>query len=231
MCGRFTLAKQPRQISDRFRIHIPDSLAVSVAKRLPAFNAAPGQQLPLVTQAAPDTLSLAQWGLPAPWKSSGGLVINARSETLEKKKMFSGLLAGGRCLIPADGFYEWQKQQGKKQPFRFVQENGELFAFAGLWGFFPMKDQADIPAFTILTTAANELISDIHDRMPVILPREMEQTWLSASLAEADLAEMLQPFPAARMRTYMVSPSVNKATINHAGLIEPWQDNTLTLDI
>ena len=230
MCGRFTLAKHPREISERFRITIPDELTTPVLSALPVFNAAPGQSLPLVTQKDPEQLSMAQWGIPTPWKTRG-LVINARSETLASKKMFSGLLAGGRCLVPADGFYEWQKQQGKKQPFRFVLEDKGMFAFAGLWGFFPLEGREDIPAFTILTTAANALVSDIHDRMPVILAGEMEQAWLSGSLAEDDIKNIFQPFPAGQMRSYKVSPSVNKATVNHSGLIEPWKDNTLTLDL
>lgn len=228
MCGRFTLAKQPREISERFRINIPDELATPVLS--PVFNAAPGQRLPLITGNDSGQLSLMQWGFPTPWKTQG-LVINARSETLATKKMFGGLLADGRCLVPADGFYEWQKQQGKKQAFRFVLKDEGVFAFAGLWGYFTLEGKEDIPAFTIITTAANALVSEIHDRMPVILPREMEQPWLSAPLTGGEIKEILQPFPAGKMRSYKVSPSVNKATVNHSGLIEPWKDNTLTLDL
>ena len=233
MCGRFTLTKQTREISERFRIEIPDTPEMPAGPALPVYNAAPGQLLPLVTQKDPGWLSMAQWGIPAPWKTSGApLVINARSETLAGKKMFSGLLAGGRCLIPADGFYEWQKRPGRKQPYRFAMRSGEVFAFAGLWGYFPGEGQSEVRhAFTILTTAANELVAEIHDRMPVILPREMEQAWLTAPLEEEGLEKFLQPFPSDCMHKYMVSPSVNKASVNHAGLIKPWTDNTLTLDL
>jgi putative SOS response-associated peptidase YedK len=222
MCGRFTLAKKPGDISDRFQIIIPPVLDV------PVFNAAPAQLLPVIAQKDPERLSMVRWGISPTW-SQGQLVINARSETIATKKMFSPLLEEGRCLIPADGFFEWQKRGGKKQPYRFTLKDEGLFAFAGLLGTYTDPTGQKTVAFTILTTEANELVSEIHNRMPVILPRETEKDWIAGKLGPEDIQSLLQPYPAGMMQSYMVSPGVNNARVNHPGLIDPWKDNTLTL--
>lgn len=224
MCGRFTLAKKPKEIAERFQISIPDDIPV------PAFNAAPGQLLPVISRQDPDKLVLVRWGLSAPWLRSGSqLVINARSETLASKRMFRELLETGRCLVPADGFYEWRKGGSRKQPYRFTLQGEKIFAFAGLMQEQTNDDGEETLAFTILTTDANELVAGIHNRMPVILPAEAEKAWIEEGVAGAALQELLRPYPAGQMHSYTVSPGVNNARVNHPGLIDPWKDNTLTL--
>jgi putative SOS response-associated peptidase YedK len=224
MCGRFTLAKKSAEVAARFHIVIPED------SRVTTYNAAPSQVLPVITSRDPGRLSLARWGLPAPWKKeSQQLVINARTETLQQKKLFRPLLEQGRCLVPADGFYEWDKQGSKRQPLRFRLAGDELFAFAGLYQLTTDGSGNGMVAFTILTTAANELVRPVHDRMPVILLPEAEDAWLSAAAWEDSLESLLQPYPAGAMQAYTVSPSVNRTGVDHEGLIAPWEDPALKL--
>ncbi|MFO7998623.1 MAG: SOS response-associated peptidase [Bacteroidales bacterium] len=224
MCGRFTLSKTPKEVADHFGVILPENSGI------PLFNAAPGQSLPVITQKEPGQIALMHWGMTAAWQKSGGQqIINARSETLTKKKLFGDLVREGRCLVPADGFYEWMKLGRRKQPFRFLLKSESVFAFAGLVGRFTNPAGEQVEAFAILTTAANELVAGVHNRMPVIIREGREAEWISESLPEAAMASFFEPFPAAGMQAYKVSPGVNKASVNHAGLIRPWEDPTLTL--
>jgi putative SOS response-associated peptidase YedK len=138
-------------------------------------------------------------------------MINARAETLMDKPAFRGLLATHRCLIPADGFYEWQQGgDGERQPLDVGLRSGELFAFAGLWSAWKDQEADDwLRSCTIITTAPNELVAKVHDRMPVILRREHEATWLDPELPVDHTLELLVPFPSERMSAREVSPLVN----------------------
>lgn len=225
MCGRYSISKKAREIGDHFSVTIPEAFEGG------HYNAAPTQVLPVIAMDQPDRLQHFRWGLQPRWESTSGtppIVINARSESLHQKKMFSVLLPRKRCLIPADGFFEWEKLGKSRQPWRFLLKNEGIFAFAGLFDQVTLPDGTINNVFTIITTPANELLQGIHDRMPVILNEEGSQAWLS----EADpsrLNELLLPFPSGEMESYKVSPKVNSAALNTPELIKPWQDPNLTL--
>jgi putative SOS response-associated peptidase YedK len=155
-----------------------------------------------------------RWGLVPSWASDisiGNRLINGRSETVLEKPAFRDSFRTRRCLIPADGFYEWKKAGKERRPFHFGMKDGSLFAFAGVWDRWKSPAGQVLESCSILTTAPNELIEDLHDRMPVILPPRHYQTWLMAPPAEAErLAELLVPFDATIMKRYPVSSLVNK---------------------
>ncbi len=225
MCGRYSISKKAREIGDHFSVTIPAAFEGGL------YNAAPTQWLPVIAMNQPDRLLHFRWGLQPPWESKGStppLLMNARSESLHQKKMFSGLLRQKRCLIPADGFFEWEKLGKTRQPWRFVIKNEGLFAFAGLFDQVQQPDGTTANAFTIITTSANELVQGIHDRMPVILNQENIRTWLSES-DPGKLNKLFIPYPSGEMECYRVSPKVNSAALNTPELIKPWQDPNLTL--
>jgi len=225
MCGRYSISKKAREIGDHFSVTIPAAFQGG------HYNAAPTQVLPVIAMDKPDRLQHFRWGLQPRWESTletPPIMINARSESLHHKKMFSVLLPRKRCLIPADGFFEWEKLGKTKQPWRFMLKNEDLFAFAGLFDQVALPDGTNTTAFTIITTSANELLQGIHDRMPVILDREGSRAWLSEA-ESGRLSELLAPYPYGEMKSYRVSPKVNSAALNTPELIKPWQDPNLTL--
>lgn len=225
MCGRYSISKKAREIGEHFSVTIPSAFQGE------RFNAAPSQSLPVIAMDEPLSLQMFQWGLKAPWKNASGessLVINARSESLRAKKMFSRLLDSQRCIIPADGFFEWEKTGKIKQPWRFLLENEGLFSFAGLFDLLEAADGKRYHAFSIITTQANSLLEGIHHRMPVILDKEGHAAWLTET-SPSLLDDLLQPFPSEKMKRYKVSPKANSAAINTPELIKPWQDPNLTL--
>lgn len=219
MCGRYTLTK-PGLISDAFGLDVPAEF------QTPAYNAAPGQHLPVITSRGSLRLQKMSWGFPASWSGKSQLVINARADSLGSKPLFRNRLHSERCIIPADGFYEWEKINKKKQPYRFILRDEKIFAFAGLYGVFPTENGSMFQAFVIITTNSNELVSGIHDRMPVIMTPGRALEWLENQQSSP---ESLQPADAAGMTAYKVSPGVNQSANNFAGLIEPWTDPGLTL--
>jgi putative SOS response-associated peptidase YedK len=216
VCGRYVVAGQ-QELSERFQLRqIPLHL-------MPTFNAAPSQQLPVVVEETDGAraLRLLRWGLVPRWRKPGQsntpTPINARSETIIEKPMFRGLVKGHRCLVPASGFYEWQRQNGK-QPFYITLRDEPLFAFAGLYDDPPSDDEPG--SFTILTTEANALVAPLHDRMPVILRRDDEATWLDPDLTDPEeITHLLRPYPAAPMVAYPVSKAVNNVRNNSPELI------------
>jgi putative SOS response-associated peptidase YedK len=208
MCGRYTLFHPIGKLFD-----LPDSPPLP-----PRYNIAPTQAVPVVIASAGGggrQLRMMHWGFIPPWakdRDFGVRLINARAETVAEKPTFRTAFRGQRCLIPADGFYEWQKLDGGgKQPFHIRLTSGGVFAFAGLWGSW--QDPAGggvMESCTILTTAPNVLVQDIHDRMPVILSPEHHGFWLDpASKDPEKLAAVLQPYPAAGMVCQPVSLAVN----------------------
>jgi len=214
MCGRYTLTASAEQIMARFGLQ---SAEAAIA---PRYNIAPTQPAAVVLNVAPQALSLAQWGLMPTWHSKTGAatrLINARVETLAQK--FRRLL-DQRCLVLADGFYEWRRlPDGGKQPMRITLASGELFAMAGLWDIHRLPDGRTIRTFTVITTAPNPLVASIHARMPAILPSEREADWLSGE--HFDLNALSQPFPADGMIAYPVSPRVNNPKHDDPQLIQP----------
>jgi putative SOS response-associated peptidase YedK len=210
MCGRYSEAKLEAQLRKRFRI------AKELGGVVPRYNMAPGQDglVVLPTSSGPErTLARFRWGLVPSWAddpSVGSKMINARAETLAKRPAFEEALRKRRCLVPADGFYEWRKTREGRFPLRYVMKGEELFAFAGLWDVFRPKVGPPLYTYTIVTTSPNELVRPVHDRMPALLREEDEDAWLDPSIEDpARLAPLLTPFPAERMEAYDVSPLLN----------------------
>lgn len=213
MCGRYALAKEPREIEEHFGARFAEPMR-------PRYNAAPSQRLPVILNADPRSIVLSPWGIKLPWLKRDGL-INVRAETLREKHTFQKDLTDRRCLIPADGFYEWQvRLGGKKTPYRIVPRVGGVIAFAGIWREERQGD-ATQPRFAIITTRANDLMRPIHDRMPVILTADEESLWLSGKTTVPELLAMLEPAPSADLRAYEISPMVNRASTDTPEVMEP----------
>ena len=207
MCGRFTLIADLWELARRFEF---DANGLTVKS---AYNVAPTQDVLTVVGGDTRQGMLMRWGLIPYWAkdtSLGSRMINARAETVAEKPAFRDALRKRRCLILADGFYEWQRTGAAKRPMRAVMRSGEPFAFAGLWSTWKGRNGDRISSCSIITTVANDLLRPIHDRMPVILPKEQEEFWLDASVEDSSaLASVLTPYPAQAMEMYEVSTLVN----------------------
>ena len=220
MCGRFTLTADQDSFEDRF------SLTRFDLGWVPSFNIAPTQEVLTVTNDGSENRpELMRWGLVPSWAKDpkiGNRMINARSETLAEKPSFRTAFKRRRCLIPADGFYEWKREGKAKKPMLITANPGGLFAFAGLWETWKQPDDSWLLTCAIITTSANEFMKSIHDRMPVILPRESEASWLDPEEQDtAMLSELLLPYDSGRMEAYEVSTLVNSPRNNFPEVIEP----------
>ena len=220
MCGRYTLT------ADAETIQLAFGLADADGWSQPRWNIAPAQSVPVITNQRPAALSFLKWGLVPAWAKDpavGSRMINARSETAAEKPSFRTAFRRRRCLMPADGFFEWAQQDGRKAPMYIHLEERALFAFAGLWESRRNPDGAKLETCAILTTEANPLIRPLHHRMPVILPPEHYEVWLSPEKVETGLLmSLLSPRPAEGMRFYEVSPQVNSPRNDNPTLIEPF---------
>jgi putative SOS response-associated peptidase YedK len=209
MCGRFTLTTHLGAIAARFGV----SRFLEEVGHVPRYNVAPTQTVIVVNDDGTRHLTEMRWGLIPSWAKDpaiGNRMINARAETVATKPAFRVALRNRRCVIPADGFYEWQPVGRRKQPVYIVLKNREPFGFAGLWENWISPDGEEIKSCTIITTEANELLKPIHDRMPVILTREGEAVWLDPTIQDpGSLLPLLNPYPAEDMEWYPVSTSVN----------------------
>ena len=190
MCGRYSIAIEPTEIEERFDAQF----SVGVLGQAPRYNAAPSQALPVILNSSPSSIVLSHWGIAPPWLSrvsSRGELINVRVETLRDRPTFRDDLVSRRCLVLADGFYEWMAdaERRRKVPFRITREDRAPFAFAGIW---QEGASGSSPRFAIITTAADSFMRPIHSRMPVILDREEEREWISP-------ARMPQGLPALTM--------------------------------
>ena len=223
MCGRFSLSKSSQDVADLFRVQDLPGLS-------PRYNIAPSQPVAavLVPPGATDRqLQHLVWGLVPPWADdpAGSGMINARSETAATKPSFRSAFRYRRCLIPADGFFEWQKQPGGKQPHFIALQGQALFAFAGLWEHREGPDGSALDSCAILTTEPNALCATIHNRMPVILPAEAYDPWLDpANQNAAELQPLLGPFPPEQMTAFAVSRHVNSPRNDDPTCIAPWVD-------
>ncbi len=218
MCGRFTLTYDINTIASTFNASIPPSLQTT-----PRYNIAPTQDVLAIMRDGTTHLDLLRWGLVPSWakeESIGSKMINARAETLAEKPSFKRLLHSKRCLLVADGFYEWKKEYGGKTPMYITLKNKELFAFAGLWDTWKNPDGQQMRTCTIITTEPNDLVASIHNRMPVILSPEAREEWLDPSLDDEHvLLPLLAPYPAAEMTARVVSRLVNNPQYEGAELI------------
>jgi putative SOS response-associated peptidase YedK len=208
MCGRFTLTVDPADLQDLFGLSEPAPAALK-----PRYNIAPTQPVAVIPNQEPRKLELFQWGLIPAWAKDpkiGNSLINARAETVAEKPAFRAAFKRRRCLILADGFFEWKKEGKAKTPMHIQMKGGQPFAFAGLWEVWSTPDGSTVPTCTILTTTANELVQSIHDRMPVILPPEAFGIWLTpGELAASEGLALLKPFAADAMTARAVSTLVN----------------------
>ncbi|MFC5366450.1 SOS response-associated peptidase [Salinirubrum litoreum] len=231
MCGRYSLFTPQADLRARFD-------AAPTRPLEPRYNCAPGQDLPVIRDDAPDEIDFLRWGLIPSWaddESIGNRLINARSETVREKRSFRDAYESRRCLVLADGFYEWvPKGDGGKQPYRVAFEDDRPFAMAGLWerwtppqkqtglGDFgdggPDREADPIESFTVVTTDPNDLIADLHDRMAVVLAPDEEETWLHGDPNEVH--ELLDPYPDDELHTYPVSTRVNSPANDAPDLIE-----------
>ena len=220
MCGRFALKAPPRSIQKHF--HLPETVTLS-----PRYNIAPSQAIAVVRHLPGKSsrqLDMLRWGLIPHWAKDmkmGYKMINARAETLAQKPSFRAAFKKRRCLIAADGFYEWKHSGKAKQPIYAHMKNGAVFGIAGLWESWNSPGGIIVESCTIVTTSPNRLISKIHDRMPVILPPEQYETWLQGSTPESSLQQILMPFPAEAMEAYKVSSEVNSPKHDTPTCISP----------
>ncbi len=219
MCGRFSLTADLGELARRFEF---DGNLLDLE---PNYNVAPTQNVLTVIGGDNRRSGFMRWGLIPHWAKSdsiGSRMINARAETVAQRPAFRDAFRRRRCLVLADGFYEWRRAGSVKKPMRIVLESGEPFAFAGLWAMWRDSEGNRIPSCTIITTEANDLLRPIHNRMPVILPREMEEFWLDRDVQDtAVLENALTSYPSELMQAYQVSTLVNSARNNGPQVVEP----------
>lgn len=221
MCGRFTLTATFTEIIDRFEIEA----AIQEELYNPNYNVAPSQSvLSVINDGSKNRLGFLRWGLIPPWSKDmkiGYKMINARAETIEEKPSFRQAFKKKRCLIIADSFYEWKRHEDKtKTPMRIKLKSGGLFAMAGLWESWISPQGETIYSCSVITTTPNEIVRDIHDRMPVILNPSDEKIWLDPTIKDAkQLNQLLIPFNYELMETYEVSSLVNSPKNNSIELI------------
>lgn len=224
MCGRFALKTTTQAIREMFLLEEGEAFE-------PHYNIAPSMKIPAVWE-SPEKgrrqMTLLKWGLVPSWAKDpaiGNKMINARAESAAEKPAFRAPFRRKRCLIPADGFYEWKKPpEGKKvkQPYFVKRADGKLLAFAGLWDCWRAPDGGELKTCTILTTQANEIMQPIHDRMPVILPEKNFAVWLDPKNQDPKkLSAVLQPYPSENLVAYPVSLAVNSPQNDTPECLEP----------
>jgi putative SOS response-associated peptidase YedK len=221
MCGRFTLTIDPYHLQQAFPwAVIPNDL-------IPRYNIAPSQPVAVIPNIGDNALAMYKWGLIPSWSKDpaiGDRMINARSESLAEKPSFRNAYRRRRCLIIADGFYEWKQNPGSKskQPVYFRLKDERPFAFAGLWELWHSPDGSEIRSCTIITTQPNSLLEPIHNRMPVILPPEDYKQWLATEDQHPDqLNKLLVSYPADEMIAFPVSKMVNSPEYDSPEIIKP----------
>jgi putative SOS response-associated peptidase YedK len=222
MCGRFASKAKPEEIKEEFDVEIGQDILVK-----PRYNIAPTQIIAVVLlNRGNREITNLKWGLVPSWAkddSMGSKLINARAETLAEKPSFREAFRRRRCLIPASGFYEWQKTgaKGAKQPYYFYLKEKNVFGFAGLWEEWVSRTTGEhLKSCTIITTEANEVLKPVHDRMPVIIKPEDYERWLDLKKTDTDqLQKLLVPYSAKEMASHTVSPAVNVPTVDSPELI------------
>lgn len=220
MCGRYILTLTGQALADAFELD-------DAPAHTPRYNVAPTQTVPVIraTEEGRRACVLQRWGLVPFWADDpaiGNRLINARAETAAGKPAFRAAFRHRRCLVPADGFFEWHKEGGGKQPYLVRFSDGRPFAFAGLWERWSSSGETPLETFTILTTSPNQLVQPLHDRMPVILPPNHYDRWLGlAEPTSGDLQDLLGPYPHGEMEARRVSRRVSSPTNDDPAVLDP----------
>ncbi len=215
MCGRYTLKTPLDKLVQQF------DLTGQSPTLSPNYNVAPTQNVAAVMNGR--RLETLRWGLIPSWAkddSIGARLINARAETVNEKPSFRSAFRRRRCLIPADGFYEWRRLNGGKQPYYITLRGGEPFVFAGIWESWSGAGE-DVLSCAIITTRANSLVAEIHERMPVIIPAIAYDDWLDPEIDAHEALALLEPYPADAMDAYLVSTHVNRPANNDERCVKP----------
>jgi putative SOS response-associated peptidase YedK len=218
MCGRFNILTNLHEVATLFGVSKPPDFP----KR---YNVSPTQTIPIVkAEDGKRSIALVRWGLIPSWAKDAKIaysLINARGETVATKPAFRSAFKKRRCLIPATGFYEWEKRGTKKLPHHFHLKANALFAFAGLWECWHPPEGDPLESCTIVTTEANELVKPFHDRMPVILPHDVHEQWLTPAEEPDDLIGLLKPYPPSKMAEEEVSTLVNSPKNDRPECLQP----------
>jgi len=222
MCGRFTLTVDLEDL----RVYLNETYGIEELSRdiqVPRYNVAPSQKvIAVIHDGQSYRVGLIKWGfIPHDAKDDnmGFQMINAKSETLLEKMAFKDSFKTKRCVILADGFYEWLKENQKKLPMRILMKDERIFPMAGLWSSYTTAEGEKIYTTTIITTKANTIVSNIHERMPVILDRKAEKLWLNPHTKIDSLTSLLKPYDASKMTMYPVTPKVNNSTFEDPSCI------------
>ncbi len=218
MIDRYSITASAEKLKERFAVDVPEFYK-------PRYNAAPTQLLPIITSAAPQGISTFYWGTSPEWSKNKTLsekIINVHAETIHDKQSSKKALLKMRCIVPADGFYAWKKA-GKKTliPYRFISTDQEIFSLAALWEEFEDTDGNEHQTFTIITTVANELVTTVQSRMPIMFDKKAESIWLNKESDAAALTEVLLAYPSAKMSHFPISPRINDIKIDVPSLIFP----------
>jgi putative SOS response-associated peptidase YedK len=218
MCGRYSLIQSAEAIASSFELkNLPDLS--------PRYNIAPSQSVATVLQKSERKLKWMQWGLIPSWAKDskiGYKLINARAETISEKPAFRSAFKSRRCSIVADGFYEWQKVEKRKQPYYFQRQDEKPFAFAGLWEIWQPQTEEALFTCTIVTTTANDLMQPIHERMPVILTPDSYDQWLDPNATDLrSLQDLLQPCASEVLKAFPISSTVNNSANDTPDCIVP----------
>lgn len=215
MCGRYTLTN-PKLLSRRFSTE--NDLELS-----PVYNASPGMVMPVIVKGSQNKLQLMRWGLIPSWADDpriGFKMINARAESVSKLPSFRSSFKNQRCLVPSSGFFEWKKDARNRVPYFITSKAKEIFAFAGLYNIWKDKSDRITASYTIITCNSSKQMSSIHDRMPVIIPKEIEGLWLDTNTTSEDLLPFLVPYKA-ELEIREISKLVNNVRNNSEEIINP----------
>jgi putative SOS response-associated peptidase YedK len=222
MCGRYSLSRPDKLAGLIAEVAVlpPDFVPLA-----PRYNIAPSQTAPVIIEVeARRELVLLRWGLVPFWandEAGGPRMINARAESLAGKPALQRLQAHRRCLVPADGFYEWRRAGKLKLPVRFTLEDGGIFAFAGLWDRWVRPEGGGLETFTIITTRANELVSAVHARMPAMIPPQHWKEWMEPAIGVARWKSLLEPYSATAMRAHDANPLLNSPAVDSSECLAP----------
>ncbi len=222
MCGRASLSKSRKELEKRYKASFYRD-ALEKHGFAPSYNIAPSHLHPVITNLDPGHFQFFRWGLIPYWAKDSSIaskLINSRIETVLEKPSFRQAIRERRCLVPFDAFYEWKKIGSNKIPYRIERKDQTLFSLAGIWEIWKNDKGEDVFSFSVITQAPNELMKDIHDRMPAILLPAQEALWLDKKVSPEAAIEMIRPYPDELLRAYTVSSKLNKVSFNDPSLIE-----------